>query len=177
MSLRHGILGLLCGREASGYDLTREFDRTLSNVWSASHSQIYPELARLAADGLIEQVGSGPRGRKVYTATKAGRDEVVRWLREDEPARELRLESLLQGFFWWLLPDDEVVAVLERERAVYAAELDRYLGYAEAIDAEGWRSDPERRAQRIMLESGITYARGLVEWADWALAEMTKEKA
>src|SRR5271170_6395219 len=93
VSLRHGILGLLCGRELSGYDLAREFDLSLANVWSASHSQIYPELARLAADGLIEQVGSGPRGRKVYAATPAGRGEVLAWLRKHDPARELRVES------------------------------------------------------------------------------------
>lgn len=174
MSLRHGILGLLCGRELSGYDLTREFDLTLSNVWSASHSQIYPELARLAGDGLIQQVGSGPRGRKVYAATDAGRAEVVRWLREGEPGRELRVESLLQGFFWWLLPDDETVALIERERAVYAEELARYEGYRALLEEGDWRSNPELRAQRVMLEAGIRYVSGLIEWADWATAEMTK---
>lgn len=168
MSLRHGILGLLCGRELSGYDLTREFDLTLSNVWSASHSQIYPELARLAADGLIEQVGSGPRGRKVYTATAAGRDEVVSWLRRPDPGRELRVEALLKGFFWWLLPKEEVLGLIETEKAAHEAMLARYAQYAAVMAAEAAEDDPELAAQRIMLEAGIRYEEGLVSWAEWA---------
>jgi DNA-binding PadR family transcriptional regulator len=173
VSLRHGILGLLCGRELSGYDLTREFDLTLANVWSAKHSQIYPELARLVADGLIEQVGSGPRGRKVYAATEAGREEVVAWLRKDDPGRELRVEVMLQGFFWWLLPQDEVLALLDREQQFHKRELARYERYAEAGEILGWRKSPELNSQRIMLEAGIRYERGLVEWVDWARDELS----
>src|SRR5438093_632739 len=48
MSLRHALLGLLADHPMTGYDLTRTFDRSLANVWPASHSQIYPELARLS---------------------------------------------------------------------------------------------------------------------------------
>ncbi|HKH88198.1 MAG TPA: PadR family transcriptional regulator [Acidimicrobiales bacterium] len=172
MSLRHGILGLLAGRPMSGYDLTREFDLTLAHVWSARHSQIYPELARLAADGLIEQVGSGKRGRKVYASTGAGRAEVVRWLREDEPGRELRVEAWLQGFFYWMVSPDEAIALIERERAVHEATLERYEAVASlAVD---WTAHPENHSQRIMLEAGIRYERGLVDWADWAAAEIRR---
>lgn len=172
MSLRHGILGLLCGRPLSGYDLTREFDLTLAHVWSASHSQIYPELARLAADGLIEQVGSGPRGRKVYAATEAGRAEVLAWLRGEDPSRELRVEALLQGFFWWLLPRDEALGVLERERAAHEKALAGYVALAES--SIPFDASAELRAQRVMLEAGIRYERGLIEWAEWARGEMTR---
>ncbi|MBA3728896.1 MAG: PadR family transcriptional regulator, partial [Actinobacteria bacterium] len=45
MSLRHALLGLLAERPMSGYDLTKVFDSSLAYVWSAKHSQIYPELA------------------------------------------------------------------------------------------------------------------------------------
>lgn len=173
MSLRHGILGLLSGRPMSGYDLTRAFDRTLANVWSASHSQIYPELARLAADGLIQQVASGPRGRKVYSATEAGRAEVVRWLREDDPARELRVEALLQGFFYWMVGTDEAVGLLERETAQHRERLAGYEAIA-ALPGVDWAANPELHAQRIMLEAGIRYERGLVEWGEWAKTELRR---
>jgi DNA-binding PadR family transcriptional regulator len=159
----------------SGYDLTREFDLTLAHVWSARHSQIYPELARLAAQGLIEQVDSGPRGRKVYAATDAGRDEVLRWLREDDPGRELRVESLLQGFFYWMLDPDEVISLIDREAAQHRVMLDRYESIA-GIEVD-WAADAERHAQRIMLEAGICYERGLIEWSEWAKAEVERGAA
>jgi DNA-binding PadR family transcriptional regulator len=170
MSLRHGIIGLLAARPMSGYEITREFDLTLSHVWSARHSQIYPELSRLAGEGLIEQVDSGPRGRKRYAATEAGRAEVLRWLREDDPGRELRVEACLQGFFYWMLEPAEAVALIRRERAFHQEKLEGYeLVAASGID---WNATRERHAQRIMLEAGIRYERGLVEWSDWAIVEM-----
>jgi DNA-binding PadR family transcriptional regulator len=170
VSLRHGILGLLASKPRSGYDLTREFDLTLVHVWSARHSQIYPELSRLSADGLIEQFDSGPRGRKRYAITDAGRAEVLRWLREDDPGRELRVESLLQGFFYWVLEPAEQIRLLDRERAFHEAKLAGYEALANGgID---WLASAEQHAQRIMLEAGIRYERGLVEWADWAKTEV-----
>jgi DNA-binding PadR family transcriptional regulator len=172
MSLRHGILGLLASRPMSGYDLTREFDLTLVHVWSARHSQIYPELSRLAAAGLIEQIDSGPRGRKRYGTTDAGRAEVLRWLREDDPGRDLRVEALLQGFFYWMIEPAEAVRLLGREGAFHKAKLAGYESVADSgID---WVATAERHAQRIMLEAGIRYERGLVEWADWAAAEIRR---
>jgi DNA-binding PadR family transcriptional regulator len=155
----------------SGYDLTREFDLTLANVWSAKHSQIYPELARLVDEGLIEQVGSGPRGRKVYATTEAGRGVVIDWLRKDDPKRDVRVESLLQGFFYWMLDADEAVALIEREKSFHQGELARYEAVRD-FERLDWAGDAERRSQRIMLEAGIRYERGLVEWADWAVGEL-----
>ena len=46
MSLRHALLGLLAVQPATGYELAQKFDASLGTAWHASHSQIYPELAR-----------------------------------------------------------------------------------------------------------------------------------
>jgi DNA-binding PadR family transcriptional regulator len=172
MSLRHGILGLLAGKPMSGYDLTQEFDQTLSHVWSASHSQIYPELSRLVEDGLIEHVDSGPRGRKLYGATDAGRAEVLRWLREDDPGRVLRVEAMLQGFFLWMLEPDEAISLLDREREYHAARLSVYE--TRALDGTDWEVDAKQRTRRIMLDAGIRYEQGLVEWSTWAIGELQR---
>src|SRR5688500_8244241 len=81
MSLRYALLGLLADEPASGYDLTRSFEKALRRyAWHAQHSQIYPELTRLAADGLVEIASEGARGRRVYSITEAGRTELRRWM-------------------------------------------------------------------------------------------------
>jgi len=51
MSLRHGLLDLLAGEPMSGYDLAATTPPPMTNVWPAQHSQIYPELAKMVADG------------------------------------------------------------------------------------------------------------------------------
>ena len=73
--LGHLLLGLLSRSEQTGYELTRAFDTTLKNVWGASHSQIYPELAKLEGRGLIRKTTAGPRGSQRYAVTAEGLGE------------------------------------------------------------------------------------------------------
>jgi hypothetical protein len=63
VSLRLAILGSLSSAPASGYDLARQFGLGLGWFWSASHSQIYPELKRLeeAREACLFDHGRGNR--------------------------------------------------------------------------------------------------------------------
>jgi PadR family transcriptional regulator AphA len=115
MSLRHAVLGLLAAQPSSGYELTRRFDVSLANAWHASHSQIYPELARLEEAGMVEVVGEGARNSRTFGITGAGREELRRWLVETEPNRAQRNETAVRWFLLALLEPAERRAVLERE--------------------------------------------------------------
>src|SRR4051794_41987108 len=90
MSLRHAVLGLLTLAPSNGYELTRRFDESLSNAWSASHSQIYPQLAKLEEAGPIEGVGEGARRSRNYRANPAGRGEGRRRGGQNQPQRPPR---------------------------------------------------------------------------------------
>jgi DNA-binding PadR family transcriptional regulator len=164
MSLRHALLGLLAERPLSGYDLTKAFDQSLAHTWSARHSQIYPELARLREAGLIRLVEEGPRGRKEYAITEAGLAEVRRWLSQTTPNRTSRSEEFLRVFFLWLMEPEVARAYVRDQHEYHQAQLARYEGYAATgtpDTAAGW-------AFRICLEAGIRHERALVEWAAWA---------
>jgi PadR family transcriptional regulator AphA len=165
LSLRHALLGALADRPRTGYALWKHFEQSLAYAWPARHSQIYPELARLLNEGLIEQVGTGPRGSRTYAVTKAGVAEVKRWLRETEPVRATRDEAGLRIFFLWLLEPEERVRFLEEELRIHRAKLAEY----ELIrDTNQWVRTKER-AFRIALELGIQRRRAAVRWAEWAL--------
>jgi len=159
VSLRHSLLGLLADQPRTGYDLTRIFDGSLFNVWPASHSQIYPELARLAADGLIRQAATGSRGKKVYEITPKGLEEVRVWL-GTEPDRTTRNPSFLRVFFLWLMEPDEAIAFLEREALEHEAKL---LEFEQAASepvpdtSSGW-------AFRLALDWGVRYEREMLGW-------------
>ena len=165
MSLRYGLLDLLAGQPMSGYDLSRYFAVSMGNVWPAQHSQIYPELAKLAADGLITQTGEGPRGRKVYRTTPEGVEALRQWLRETEPDYSIRFEALLRIFCLWALPPDEALAHLERDRDEYVRHLGRIgMGMTHA----DWGSSPTMRGARLTIEFGRRFYTTLVDWIDWA---------
>ena len=169
MSLRHGLLDLLAGEPMSGYDLARYFSASMGNVWPAQHSQIYPELAKLVADGLITQTGEGPRGRKVYETTPAGIDELRSWLRESEPDYSFRNEALLRVFSLWVLPTDEALAHLARDRAEYVDHLERIEKAMAEVD---WAANPVRRSSRLAIEFGRRFCTAQLGWIDWAAEQV-----
>ena len=80
------ILGLLNFAPRTGYDIKRVTDRSTRFFWGASYGQIYPELRRLEAAGLVESRAE-PRGRvprHVYELTPEGRLAFESWLSEPE---------------------------------------------------------------------------------------------
>jgi PadR family transcriptional regulator, regulatory protein AphA len=163
MSLRHAVLGLLAGRPMTGYDLARTFDGSLAHVWPASHSQIYPELARLADAGLIRQSASGSRGKRIYEITPDGLDEIRAWLRT-EPDHGSRNSAFLRVFFLWLMEPAEAIGFLEDEARFHEETLRGFEAVADQppSDREGaW-------AFRLALEWGMRYERGIIEWSSWA---------
>jgi DNA-binding PadR family transcriptional regulator len=165
VSLRHALLNLLAGEPMSGYDLARRFDESMANVWPAQHSQIYPELAKLAAGGLIAQTGDGPRGRKVYETTPSGVNALQSWLRETAPDYSVRSEALLRLFCLWSLPRDEALVLLSRDRSEYV----RHRTQMEAAIVEvDWAKSPAHRAARLTIEFGVRFYGALIEWIDWA---------
>jgi PadR family transcriptional regulator, regulatory protein AphA len=85
MSLRYALMALLDVAPMTGYTLAKHFDQSAAFVWHAPHSQIYPELRRLEAEGLIvgQDVPRGTRGTKrTYALTDVGRAEMRRWVQE-----------------------------------------------------------------------------------------------
>jgi DNA-binding PadR family transcriptional regulator len=168
LSLRHALLGALADRPRTGYALLKHFEQSLAYAWPASHSQIYPELARLLDEGLIEQAATGPRGSKTYALTDTGLAEIRRWLRETEPDRRVRSDAALRTFFLWLLEPAEARAQLERERGYWQG----ILAELEAIRAEPVGTTRKQRAFRLALEGGIRTVEARLEWLEWALGQV-----
>jgi PadR family transcriptional regulator AphA len=138
MSLRHAMLGLLAVQPATGYDLRRRFDTSLSNAWHASHSQIYPELVKLEDEGLVEVIAEGARRSRTWALTDAGRAELRRWLVEVEPSRQQRSESAVRMFLAprLLEPGDARVA-LERDLRDVLAQRATLEAIAAVMEADG----------------------------------------
>jgi PadR family transcriptional regulator, regulatory protein AphA len=173
MSLRFALLGLLSDQSMSGYDLTKRFEQSLGNVWPARHSQIYPELNRLNDEGLIEIVSEGPRGRKEYRATSAGRESVQEWLSATEPEWSLRSEPMLRSFFLWLVEPEEARSFLRRFRRWYEERL-----AAHRMIKEHWTPQTEgEKAAWVVMQAGIMQAETNIRWADWAIEQYGGEAA
>src|ERR1700728_1727527 len=103
MSLRHALLALLEAGPMTGYELAKQFDVSVDYLWHAPHSQIYPELRRMEAVGLVE-AESLPRGERAtkrpYSLTAAGAEELVAWIRLQETAPPVRDPAYLRATYF-----------------------------------------------------------------------------
>ena len=171
MTLRYSLLGLLAARPRTGYELTKAFDASLLNVWPASHSQIYPELGRLADEGLIREIETGTRGKRVYAVTPSGLDAVRTWLRT-QPDRSSRNPAFLRVFFLWLMDPEEALAFLRDDAEAHRRKLEEYASGAREPPNE----HPSSWAFRLALEWGIRYERGILEWNAWAQAQVAARR-
>lgn len=162
MSLRIAALGLLAQQPGSGYDLLRRFDKSMANVWPATQSQLYGELNKLAAAGLIEVTDVGARGRKEYAVTPAGRDELLRWVtnpQDDPPQRDA---ALLRVFLLGEIPVADARAYLEDVAEHAQAEHERL----EELDASiSWTDDNASFYGRAALEYGLRVSAMEAQWA------------
>jgi DNA-binding PadR family transcriptional regulator len=103
MSLRHALLALLDATPMTGYTLAKHFDQSAAFVWHAPHSQIYPELRRMEAEGLItgRDERRGERGTKrTYFLTAGGRAELSRWVAEITPLAPERDAAYLKATYY-----------------------------------------------------------------------------
>ena len=165
-TLGHALLAVLAEGPRTGYALVRHLAQSIAFTWPASHTQVYPELAKLRAAGLIREGPAAPRGGRVYEVTDAGLKEVRRWLRETKPSRTVRSEAALRLFFLWLLDPEEAAAYLRGEAEHARATLEALERIAEQKDPDG----PKTRAYRTALELGLQTARARLAWAEDALA-------
>ena len=152
------LLGLLSfGRELSGYEL-KQMAENLRFFWSApAMSQVYREVERLAAAGLVAQrsvVRDGTRSTKVYRLTAAGDEAVRAWLASPPEPPVLRHPVALRVFFGHLLAPDDLRAAIEAHRAW----CDRMLAELGAV--RSGLDDDRFRYAALVAEWGLGYFRG-----------------
>jgi DNA-binding PadR family transcriptional regulator len=115
------VLGMLRLGATSGYAIKKAADASTSSMWPVSLAQVYPELARLEAGGLVirHEDPHGARARASYELTEKGEEALLAWLRSPHEApMQARIEGMLRFFFIDALPRREqlVLAQLAQER-------------------------------------------------------------
>jgi DNA-binding PadR family transcriptional regulator len=156
------LLGFLHDGPMSGYDLSTTAQRVIGDFWSITQSQVYRELAWMAADGLVEAGDRGARDRRPYALTGAGRQAFARWIDRPPAGEAIRHPLLLTLSFGRHVPPDRLSAFIRQHREAHAERLRSYEAEASGhgLDAAG-PADPFRAAT---LEFGLAYERAVRDW-------------
>jgi DNA-binding PadR family transcriptional regulator len=176
-TLGYALLGLLPRRPRTGYELTRALRDPVGHFWTASHSQIYPELARLEADGLVRHRvidGPGPRDTKQFRVTAAGRRALADWVARPPGRTAERDEFLLKVYSLWAARPEAARALVETHRSEHIAARATYRDIDAAMRDEhpvalDDPATPQFSAYATLCR-GLSFEDHVITWCDWLLA-------
>jgi len=175
MSLTHVILTVLSSREASGYDITKEFSQSIGYFWKASHQQVYRELNRMANDNLVTfqvEIQTGKPDRKVYSITEQGRQALFEWFqappRNPTPRAELSAKLLVCSVHYSEPMQQQLEALIQESHTL----MNNYEEIDKIYFANHTKLDRQSRLNRLTLRRNIHNRQAWVNWAEEVLTEL-----
>lgn len=165
------ILGALSIMPMTGYQLREEIRDTLGHFWSESFGQIYPALAELERNGLVEREGAeGVRGGK-FALTTAGLDRLRELLAESPQPSKPRNGRMLRLFLGAQLGPEACALLVQEARDQAEATLAELARARE--EATGDQKLSEAAPYILLtLSAGEYSARATIAWADDALEQL-----
>ncbi len=174
--LRHGILGLINYNDKTGYELMKAFRHSLSHFWTAQTSQIYRELQTMEKLGWIYQTHveqTGKPDKNIFSITEAGREELLRWLKDDNLPSGERSPLLMKTFFLGECTPEENLAFfrgLRQENAFPDGGKDA-LQHSEAY-GRGLAHPEQAVYWRMTIRFAQLYEQMLHNWCDECINEL-----
>ena len=172
------ILGLLTWGPMTGYELKNTLESSVSNFWSESFGQIYPELRRLAENGLVTSANEGEetgKSRRRYAITEAGRAALRNWLAEPPKHRPPRNELLLKVFFARQGELNDVANHVEETKKIYVHLLAVIKNKKETLKNK-FQGHPALPFWLMTIRNGeLSYA-ATIAWCDEAIEELKHQQ-
>ncbi|GAB2441711.1 PadR family transcriptional regulator [Nocardia tengchongensis] len=184
MALRNAVLAALLEGEASGYDLAKGFDAPVANFWVATPQQLYKELERMAADGLIEtRVVEQERRptKRLHSITPAGRAALRQFI--GEPAKPTAIRDEMMVKVQAMEPEDApgvrtaVAAKLDWSRARLARYERLRTRMLDGRSEQAYLAEVDRVGPYLTLLRGISLEQENIRWAEFALSVIDRRIA
>ena len=154
------LLGFLHERPMSGWDLVATAQVLIGDFWTVTRSQVYRELAAMEAAGLVVAGPPGPRERRPYELTEAGRSAFRNWLDQPPGSEQIRYPLLLTIAFGRHLPPERLALFVAEHRGIHEQRL---AGYRSLRAEAGESLDAYATAT---LDFGIRYEAAVLDWFD-----------
>ena len=163
---RMAVLGGLSIAPMTGYALREQIRDALGRFWAESFGQIYPALAELEREGLIERQAALRAGSSTFALTPQGSLRLRELLAEAPQPEKPRNGVLLRLFFGRQLGEEACRQLVADTRATAEAELAKMRDIrAELLTDAG----PDAPFILLTVLAGEHSARASLAWADEAL--------
>ena len=171
MDVKTLCLGVLSRGDASGYEIKKACEEgPFSHFQDASFGSIYPALAKLSAEKLVDchQMSQEKRpDKKVYSITESGRTALFETLVESPAPDKVNSDFYFMTFFAHFMPASILRKVLEHRIAWYEGVVERMQNCNLALRPSG---------ERFTHGLGLAHYRTEIEYLktnmDWLLDEI-----
>jgi DNA-binding PadR family transcriptional regulator len=178
MSLAYAILAALNDRECSGYDLAKYFEESIGYFWSATHQQIYRELALLEDKGWVKSQTIAQEDRpnkKLFALTTLGQAQMAEWIAQPSKLSKHKEEVLVKLFAGNLVSPKVLISELERLRQVHRQQLQTYQEIEREYFPMPKTLPYAAQCQYLTLRQGISHELNWVGWCDEAIALLKED--
>ncbi|SDF47712.1 PadR family transcriptional regulator [Sporomusa acidovorans] len=166
--LSYAILGLINKEKLTGYDLTKIFNDSVADFWSANQSQIYPELKKLVQAGLIEYevvIQGEILEKKLYSITPEGKTTLKKWILEDDPVLPQSKDIFkLRIYFAEHLNKEQLLGKLTKRQQKCTNLLKRYQ--IKFNDYQNIPVPPIKLGDYILLKGAMAQLEAQLVWLD-----------
>jgi DNA-binding PadR family transcriptional regulator len=180
-TLGYAVLGLLAREPLSGLDLSRVLQKQVASFWHARHSQIYPELARLQAAGLVAHTvvrQSDRPDKKVYRVTDAGMEALRTWVTAPTELPATRDEFIVKVASLWLAEPARAAALLREHAQRHDERLALYEGFERDLQEQSGDELANPRspwfATYLTLQRGLSFEREYAAWCRSAAEQVER---
>ncbi len=179
--IRYALLSLLSREPLSGYDIKLQMNR-FSPFWKAGSNQIYPELAKMEKEGLIqlqrvEQHTHRP-ARKIYEITTAGQDSLIEWTIAPGELDRIRDDFLIKVYNSWLIEPDKMIGRITDVKQQHEERLHEYED--KLVELREMVQGMDDKAPLIssisVIEFGVEYEQLYIKWCEKLMSQLEPTK-
>ncbi|OAA84015.1 PadR family transcriptional regulator [Clostridium ljungdahlii] len=161
MSTKHAILGLLNERPMYGYEIKKEFEKSVSCIWSINIGQLYTLLKKMENENEIvkQEISQKNRPDKfVYTIADKGKNELHKWLSEPVVMRQTKDEFYLKMMFLTQIQNEDAKKYIDKQIDIIEKQLNEFN------NIKNINKTKRNKFMDILLEASIMHFEVDIQW-------------
>jgi DNA-binding PadR family transcriptional regulator len=149
------LLGFLHEGPKTGWELLQDVERGLQRFWNVTSSHVYRELKALESRKLVTPGEPGPRDRRPFAITAAGRAAFREWIARMPAHEQIRFPLLVTLWFGKHLDRATLHGFVTEHEREHRERLALYRDAAKHADDE---------YVAAVVQFGIEYERAVLRW-------------
>ncbi|MFD2444898.1 PadR family transcriptional regulator [Bacillus sp. CGMCC 1.16607] len=170
MNLQDVILGFLCEKPMTGYEIKQQMENSVGFFLDASFGGIYPALRKLEKEGFVDKQiipQEGKPNKNLFVITESGKEVFQDYLNSPLNPTTIKSDILTRLFFAQFTSKENIIDWLKDERDRNEMKLKQY----EMIDQQ----HELEKFQRFTLNYGIRISEMIISLINEELQKLEGE--